>query len=234
MYNGFSISLVVPCYNEEEGLKKLLSQNLNFIDEFIVVDNNSSDGTSQIGKEGGALVVLAKSKGYGNAIKTGLCKAGCDIICTLDGDATYPASVIPNVLDFIIKEDLDFVSCRRFPLTNKNAMSKRNVLGNKVLTVVTNILFGLELYDSQSGMWVFKRDILTKIPLTSNGMAFSEEIKIESFLAKDIKASEYHIIYSERIGDTKLYPYKDGIKNLFFLFKRRYGKINRKPFLKLK
>ncbi len=230
MYQDKTISLVVPCYNEEKGLKRLLEQKLDFIDEFIVVDNNSSDRTSEVGHQGGATVVLAKSKGYGNAIRTGFYNATSEIICTLDGDGTYPVNAIPEILDYIIDENLDFVSCRRFPLRNRNAMSQRNQFGNRLLTLVTNILFGTNLYDSQSGMWVFKRSILNLIALTSPGMPFSEEIKIEAFTRREINSAEYHIEYSERIGETKLYAFRDGIRNMLFLLKRRF-RINRvKPF----
>lgn len=232
MHKGISVSLVVPCYNEEEGLKKLLAKKLDSIDEFIVVDNNSSDRTSEVGRHHGAKVVFARSKGYGNAIKTGFYHACSDIICTLDGDGTYPLEAIPEVLDFIISENLDFVSCRRFPLINSNAMSSRNVFGNRVLTLATNLLFGLKLFDSQSGMWIFKRKILDIIPLTSRGMPFSEEIKIEAFTRKEVKSAEYHINYRERVGETKLYAYKDGIRNLIFLMKRRFALKTGTPFSK--
>ena len=73
--------------------------------------------------------------------------------------------------------------------------------------------------DSQSGMWVFKRYILDRLTLSSNGMSFSEEIKIESLQHKDIRFGEFKIDYIERIGETKLLPWRDGVKNMLFLFK---------------
>ena len=86
-------------------------------------------------------------------------------------------------------------------------------------------LFFCYIIDSQSGMWVFKRDVLKKMKLTSNGMALSEEIKIEAFLNRNILALEIPIYYGERIGRSKLNLWRDGFTNLIFLFKKRIGLV---------
>ena len=72
-------------------------------------------------------------------------------------------------------------------------------------------------------MWVFRRSILPKLRLTSDGMSLSEEIKIEAFRHKDVKAHELPIYYRERIGESKLNLWQDGFANLVFLFKKRFG-----------
>jgi hypothetical protein len=70
-------------------------------------------------------------------------------------------------------------------------------------------------------MWVFRRDALAKMRLTSDGMAFSEEIKIEAIRNREIGFREISINYSQRIGEKKLQPWKDGMRNIAFLFKKR-------------
>ena len=80
----------------------------------------------------------------------------------------------------------------------------------------------MKIKDSQSGMWVFKREVLDKINLTSDGMPLSEEIKIEVFKNKEIKAIEIPVEYRIRIGDIKLDTWGDGWGNWKFLFRKRF------------
>ena len=84
------------------------------------------------------------------------------------------------------------------------------------------MLFGRRIADSQSGMWLFKSSILPLIELTSDGMALSEEIKIEAFIHTQITARELPIYYRARAGESKLNVWRDGLRNLVFLFRKRW------------
>ncbi len=221
MIQGFKISLIIPCYNEEEGLDTVLKAVPNSIDEIIVVDNNSTDNTSNIAKSLGAIVIPEKQKGYGFAYHTGFKNASGDIFVTLDGDGTYPVDEIEKNIEILLKENLDFISCCRFPLVNQEVMDPVSKFGNKVLTFVTEILFGFHLKDSQSGMWIFKKNSLSKLTLKSNGMALSEEIKIEAIKRK-LKFKEVHIAYYQRFGEKKIKKFQDGIINLIYLFQLKF------------
>jgi hypothetical protein len=86
-------------------------------------------------------------------------------------------------------------------------------------------LFGVWLKDSQSGMWIFKRSILPRLTLTSDNMSFSEELKIEAFTRKNIKARELPN-YKARVGESKLNLWHDGFTNLLFLFRKRFGMVS--------
>lgn len=220
MYKGFSVSVVIPCFNEERGIAAVLRSMPEYVDEVIVVDNNSTDDTGRIAKERGAEVIFETAKGYGNAYKAGLPRARCDIVATADGDGTYPTHSIGPIIDHMVARNLDFVSASRFPLKNPKAMRFRNVLGNKILTYTTRVLWLRWIADSQSGMWVFRREVLERTKLRSGGMPFSEEIKLE-VIERGLRFGEYHIDYSERIGETKLFPWKDGVENLVYLWERR-------------
>lgn len=221
MHRGLTISVVIPCYNEEEGIRHVIGNMPSHVGEIIVVDNNSTDATAEVARSLGAKVIFEPKQGYGNAYRAGMPIASGDIIATADGDGTYPTHYIPEMVDYLLDKDLDFISACRFPLQNSSAMRLRNVLGNKLLTLVMNALYLGSIKDSQSGMWVFKRHCLDKMKLTSGGMSFSEEIKIEAILHPEIEFGEYHIPYFERIGDPKLFPWQDGLDNLLFLFQRR-------------
>jgi glycosyltransferase involved in cell wall biosynthesis len=219
------ISVVIPTLNEEESIGHVLDKiprDPKYEWEIIIVDGNSKDRTREIAEKKGAKVIIEKRKGYGRAYKTGFSVATGDIIVTLDGDDTYPAEKITELVDYLISHNLDFISCERFTKMKKGAMSATHKFGNFVLSLTTRILFGVKIKDSQSGMWVFRRDILRDLNLTSDGMPFSEEIKIEAW--KKFRCEEVPIEYRERKGEVKLNTWRDGLRNLLFLFKKRFKK----------
>lgn len=223
MYRDKTISLVIPCYNEEEGLRQLLPKIPDIVDEVLIVDNASTDNTARVARELGARVVEEKMKGYGRAYKTGFKNATGDIIITMDGDGTYPPESIALLLYILFEEDVDFVSARRWRSKSLQRKSPIRIFGNIILSFTMAALYLCYVVDSQSGMWVFKKNVLPNLKLSSDGMALSEEIKIEAFSNKNIKTLEIPIYYGERVGTSKLNIWRDGILNLLFLFKKRFG-----------
>lgn len=169
-------------------------------------------------------MILEERKGYGRAYKTGLAQATGDVIITGDADATYPFHAIHTYIQMLLDQNLDFITTDRFAALKHGSMSLKHRFGNLTLAWTLRILFLVNIRDSQSGMWVFKREALAKTqPLErfNDGMPFSEEIKIEMFTNKHIKALEIPSTLSAREGQVKLESFKDGIKNLKFLFKKR-------------
>ncbi len=224
MHRDHTVSVVIPCYNEEEGIQVTLADMPDAVDEVIVVDNNCTDRTAEVAAAMGAKVVCESKPGYGAAYKAGFRAASGDIIVTMDGDATYPRAFIPILLDVLIEENLDFISCDRTGHKADEANSFLRVLGNFVLNLTIFGLFFVWLKDSQSGMWVFRRSILPQLELTSDEMAFSEELKIEAFSKRNLRARELPIYYKARIGESKLNLWRDGFANLLFLFRKRLGR----------
>ncbi len=220
MINNKKISLVVPCYNEEAGLAELFKNDLSYIDEIIVVDNNCTDNTIKIAESYGCRVVEEKKKGYGAAYKKGFKNVTNEIIVAIDGDNTYPVLEIRRLVGILEDRNLDFISANRLGNGRPKTMKKINYLGNIILTKIMKLLFLKSLEDSQSGMWVFRKAILEKIKLKSDGMAFSQEIKIEVIKNK-YKFAEIGILYHERLGEVKLNKWVDGIKNLAWIFYKR-------------
>lgn len=220
----------MPCWNEEHGLPEVYRDlDLKIVDEVIAVDNNSTDCTAQVARQFGARVICEAKQGYGAAYKTGLRAATGDIIVTMDADGTYPRNFIPILLDVMIDEGFDFITCDRTGHKDKPSNWLR-VFGNDVLNFFIWILFWFRVRDSQSGMWVLRRWVLTHLNLTSDGMAFSEEIKLEAMSKKKIiRAKELPIYYKERHGVSKLRIWRDGFYNLFFLFRKRFGLLGSAP-----
>src|SRR5579859_8008554 len=222
VYKSARITVIIPCLNEEQGIERVLGRMPEFVDQVIVVDNGSTDRTSDVARSFGAEVIREPVRGYGRAYKRGFAAATGDIIITLDGDHSYPPDAISYLLEAILHLDVDFLNASRFPVRDKHAMSLKHRLGNWILSLAMSVLYFHWVRDSQSGMWVFRRSILKDISLESDGMAFSEEIKIEALKSSRVRFAEISILYSSRMGEIKLNPWRDGFYNLFFLLKKRF------------
>lgn len=223
MYKGQKITVIIPCLNEEQGIESVLRRMPDFVDEVIVVDNGSTDRTSDVAKSLGAQVIREDVRGYGRSYKTGIASATGDLIVTLDGDHSYPPDAISYLIEAFLHLDVDFLNASRFPVRDRNAMSFKHKFGNLVLSFAMSILYLRWVRDSQSGMWVFRRSIVPGMKLTSDGMAFSEEIKIEALKSNRVRFAEISIQYTSRLGEIKLNPWRDGFYNLWFLLKKRFS-----------
>ena len=225
------ISIILPTLNEEKGIGKTIdSINTDYFKkkkwdfEIIIVDGDSKDKTQEIARKKGVRVIIEKRKGYGRAYKTGFPAATGDIIVTGDADATYPFDLIHEYVQLLIDENLDFISTDRFAELRHGSMSVKHYLGNTVLALSLRLLYWVGINDSQSGMWIFKKNALGKIrPLEyfNDGMPFSEEIKIEMFSCKRVNSREIPSRLYAREGEKKLQSFTDGWKNLKYLFKKR-------------
>jgi dolichol-phosphate hexosyltransferase len=224
MYKGLRITVIVPCLNEEQGIERVLRAMPEFVDEAIVVDNNSTDRTSEVASSLGAKVIREEVRGYGRSYKRGFTQATGDLIVTLDGDHSYPVDALSYLIEAFLHLEVDFLNASRFPVRDSRAMSWKHKFGNWVLSLAMSLLFFRWVSDSQSGMWVFRRAVLKHMKLESDGMAFSEEIKIEAIRNPQIRFREISILYSSRLGEKKLNPWRDGMRNLAFLVKKRFSR----------
>lgn len=236
-------SLVVPTLNESASIGHVLRSFRAAADaanatifraqpvewEMLVVDGASTDATAAIATAEGAQVIVERRKGYGRAYKTGFAAAKGEIIATADGDATYPVETIPELLRKVRDERIDFLTGNRMAYLDRRAMTTEHRIGNRLLNLFLRVAFhhymremrsGM-LVDSQSGFWVFRREILDRVHLEQDGMAFSEELKIEAIL-RGLNVVEVPIRYGERWGRPKLSSWRDGIGNLVFLARKRF------------
>ena len=228
------VSIVIPAMNEEEGIGATLDEiprevfaQRGYDVEVIVVDGESRDRTREIAQAKGARVIVEPRRGYGRAYKTGFARATGDIIVTGDADTTYPFDHTPDYVQLLEREGLDFITGNRFGMLEPGAMSGKHKFGNWVLSTTMRLLFLVDIRDSQSGMWIFRRRILQDLLITSDGMPMSEEIKIEAFKHPKVKSREIPIPYRVRVGEVKLASWKDGWRNLTFLFRKRLGLLEK-------
>jgi glycosyltransferase involved in cell wall biosynthesis len=237
-------TLVVPTLNEARSIAHVLRRfrtaaseaNTTIflgapIDwEVLVVDGASADGTAAIAEAEGVRVITERRRGYGRAYKTGFAAAQGEVLATADGDATYPVEMVPGLVKKLLDERLDFLTGNRFAQLDRKAMTTEHWIGNRLLNIFLDVAYhrylkgvpGGVLEDSQSGFWVFRRELLERFHLTQDGMAFSEELKLEAIL-RGVRILEIPIPYSERWGPPKLSSWRDGTRNFLFLVEKRFA-----------
>ena len=190
--------------------------------EILVVDTDSRDRTREIATAKGARVVPEPRRGYGRAYKTGFHEARGTYIAALDADLTYPADRLPDFLTALESDRADFVSGDRMSHLGGEAMSGMHRIGNAILNAAFRLLYRARIHDSQSGMWMFRRAILPRLRLVHDGMAFSEELKIEA-IRNGFRFLEIPVDYRVRVGDKKIRSTSDAVKNLIWLARKRFG-----------
>src|SRR5277367_288971 len=141
MYKSQKITVITPCLNEEQGIERVLQRMPEFVDEVIVVDNGSTDRTTEVAKGFGARVIREDVRGYGRSYKTGFSWATGDIIVTLDGDHSYPPDAISYLLEAYLHLDVDFLNASRFPVRDRHAMGFKHKMGNLILSLAMSILY---------------------------------------------------------------------------------------------
>ncbi|BAB59366.1 glycosyl transferase [Thermoplasma volcanium GSS1] len=215
------ISFVIPTINEEKTIGSVIDGiHENFPNaEIILVDTNSTDKTKEIAKSKGATVIEEPRKGYGRAYQTGIPAAKGDIIVCMDGDGTYPTDIVKPLIEILILDKVDFISCDRITFRTSTNYTTLHYVGNMVLNLTIRILFKVRMVDSQSGMWIFRSELYKKMKNLGYGMSFSQNIKIEA--VRHGVFIEIPIRYGVRITKPKLKTWHDGFHNLFALFIKR-------------
>ncbi len=218
--------MIIPALNELDGIGETIRriplsemEYSGFEVEVIVVDGGSHDGTAELAAKKGAIVLREERPGYGRAYKTGFSRASGEVIVTTDADGSYPVEIIPKLLSLIIRDGYDFVTTNRFHKLQNGSMDLINRLGNTILSLTLKVLFSIPVVDSQSGMWAIRRTLAVSLPIKSDGMAFSEELKVRAF--KLCRAVEVPIQYRRRLGQKKLRVTQDGLSDLLHLIRLR-------------
>ncbi len=235
-----TISLIIPCKNEEAALYSMLREVPKYVDEVLVIDNGSTDNTPIVAENYGAKLIREERNvegvGYGYAHQSGMKFATGDIIVAMDGDGTYPLEMIQDVVLYMIKSQSDFVSCARFPLDNPGAISATRQFGVHILNMTVALLYGYHIKDILSGMWVLTRVCARKLNVSNGEWNFSPEIKLSAICNPDIFFSEFHISHDIRLnGLSKQNIWKTGLNHLLYIVQRRFttDKISTKMHLQL-
>jgi glycosyltransferase involved in cell wall biosynthesis len=211
------LTIVIPALNEAGSIRLVLdeiSKALMDVDySVVVVDGNSVDGTPEIAKRNGAIVIDQRGTGYGDALISGFYYARREldplVIAMIDADMSYNPKDIRVLMEPVLKDEADFVIGNRFGRMKKGAMTPLNRIGNRLLSWATRVSLKVDVADTQCGLRVFRADLLDDVDFTSEGMSFATEMLIEAKFS-GARISEMPITYRPRIGKPKLSPLKDG------------------------
>ena len=177
------ITIGIPAYNEEKNIASIITKLKNITDSIIVCDDGSSDMTSEISKNLGAIVIShKKNMGYGAAIRTIFQKSvelDSDILVTFDADGQHRIDDVSKILQPLENNEADIVIGSRF-LDNETKVPNYRKIGIKVITQVTNASLKKKLTDSQSGFRAYNKQALTQISPSEMGMGISTEILIKA------------------------------------------------------
>lgn len=218
------ISVVIPCLNEEEGVGICISKiqevffQLGIEGEVIIVDNGCTDNTINIVKsfsDPRIRIVHQPRRGYGNAYLAGFKYAEGKIIIMGDADNSYDFYDISRFLE-ALKEN-DFVIGNRASIEYGAMPSLHRYIGKPMFSFLMKSFFNLKISDSHCGFGAIKKEALDKLNLKSGGMEFASEILIKA-RKKGLKIAEIPIVYSPRIGESKLRTFKDGARHLRLIF----------------
>lgn len=215
------IAIGLPAYNEEKNIATIIIKLKQITDTIIICDDGSTDLTSKIASELGAVTVVhQKNMGYGAAIGSLFNKAreiSVDILVTFDADGQHRVDDINAVLEPILKNQADIVIGSRF-LNNNDNIPKYRKLGIKTITGLTNITTGSNITDAQSGFRAYSKNVLQNIILSEHGMGVSTEILVKAARNKfRIVEVPVTILYE---GDTSTHnPVSHGSSVIFSTLK---------------
>ncbi|HKX65075.1 MAG TPA: glycosyltransferase family 2 protein [Rhizomicrobium sp.] len=210
------VAVLVPCYNEEAAIAKVVEDFRAALPDaaVYVYDNNSKDQTVARARAAGAVVRNETRQGKGNVVRRMFADIEADIYVLVDGDDTYDAGASPRMIAQMISDGADLLTARRIH-TDAAAYRTGHLLGNRMLTGLTALLFNVQLSDMLSGYRVFSRRFVKSFPFTAEGFAIETELTVHAVRLM-MPMTELDTRYKERpLGSvSKLNTCRDGLRIL--------------------
>jgi len=230
MYNyAMQLSVIIPVYNEENTIREILRrvQAMGLAQEIIIVDDGSTDGTREIlkglnGKGPTRVVFHERNQGKGAAVRTGIKASTGDVLLIQDADLEYDPREYPKLLRPIREGIADVVYGSRFLGGARRPILFWNMVANKILTLITNVLYNNILTDMETGYKVFRREVVEDIPLHAKRFEFEPEFTAK-ILKRKVRIFEVPIDFNPRdYSEGKKIKMKDAFEALWTLLKYRF------------
>ena len=224
-----NLSIIIPVYNEKNTIRELVKrvQAMNMAYEILIVDDGSKDGTRDIlaeldGKGKVRVILHEKNQGKGAAVRTGIQSAKGDVMLIQDADLEYDPREYPNLLKPIEEDKADVVYGSRFLGEPHRAILFWNMVANKLLTLMTNILYNNILTDMETGYKVFKRSAVEGITIHARRFDFEPEFTAK-MLKRKIRIYEVPISFNPRdYSEGKKIKISDAFVAVWTLIKYRF------------
>jgi len=225
-----SLTFLIPVYNERATIEAILRQveSVNLADEIIVVDDASTDGTRELLQQlipalpGARLLLHERNRGKGAAIRTGLGLVTSDLVLIQDADLEYDPREVPNLLRPIQDGKADVVYGSRFLGAPRRTTMFWHMVANKLLTLMTNLLYNSILSDMETGYKLFRRELIQAIPIRSNRFDFEPEITAK-LLKRHARIFEVPISFNPReYSEGKKIGLADAFAAVWALLKYRF------------
>ena len=206
------IAVVLPCYNEATAIAHTVKEFQDALPDatIYVIDNASTDTTSKVASEAGAIVIAEPLRGKGNAVRRAFAAIDADIYVMADGDGTYDASPAPQLVAILRNEHLDMVVGKRRHI-DEDAYRRGHQFGNQLFCSLLKLLFGSNMTDIFSGYRVFTRRFVKSFPALSTGFEIETEMSVHA-TALRLSVKEVACDYRPRMTGSvsKLRTYRDG------------------------
>lgn len=213
------IAVLIPCYNEELTIEKVVKDFKRELPQadIYVYDNNSKDKTAEIAKKAGAIVRRENRQGKGNVVRTMFREIEADYYVMVDGDDTYPAESVHQLLEPIINNEADMVNADRLSKGEYQKQIKKRFhkFGNNIVRKSINLLFKCKLKDIMTGYRAFSKTFVKNLPVMSSNFELETEMTLFA-LDKKYRIKEIPIIFRERPNgsESKINTFSDGFKVL--------------------
>lgn len=202
------IALIIPAFNEEKSIGKVLEEIPDMVGETVVVDNNSNDQTAVVARQGGATVLHEPQKGYGYACLKGIdylskTSRKPDIIVFMDGDYSDYPEELPKVVAPILEQGMDMViGARVKALREEGSMTPQQVFGNALATSLMKVLFGAKFTDL-GPFRAITFDALEALKMEDKTYGWTVEMQLKA-LKQKLAYTEVPVRYKKRIGVSKV------------------------------
>jgi hypothetical protein len=220
-----TVAVVIPTLNEERSIGKvidsvpvadLLKNGLKTA--VYVIDGRSTDTTREIAVEKGAMIILEERKGKGLAVQTAFKAITADYTIMVDGDDTYPIEMVMEIIRLLKKYDV-VIGSRLKGTIEPGAMSKLNVFGNTLLTLLARALFSINVTDVCTGLWGYRGEAIRRLELEAQGFEIEADMYSEC-ARKGLSIAEIPIHYRARADQAKLSSLRDGLRICAFLCRK--------------